>query len=95
MSQSEICRMYIDIITFQDHIVVSLKYVHGCKKDLRLKNFVILDDDKWVELMEPFVVCTEDITSKVYTGNFVQKAIDIINGKNIWLNLRLCSTEKR
>ena len=52
------------------------------QKRPEVKNFVILDDDKWNwNWMEPFVVCTEDIKGKVLHGKFVQKAIDIINGK--------------
>ena len=52
------------------------------QKRPEVKNFVILDDDKWNwNWMESFVVCTEDIKGKGLHGKFVQKAIDIINGK--------------
>ena len=52
------------------------------QKRPEVKNFVILDDDKWKwNWMEPFVVCTEDIKGKGLHGKFVQKAIDIIKGK--------------
>ena len=66
------------------------------QKRPEVKNFVILDDDKWKwNWMEPFVVCTEDIKGKGLHGKFVQKAIDIINGKNIWLKLTSMLQRKR
>ena len=49
-----------------------------------VKNFVILDDDKWAwNWMNPFVVCTADIKGKGLHEKFVQKAIDIVNRKTL------------